>query len=64
MAQDIAYVSEFTQFMRGFLQQNPEVQQQQITNRATWWDREIDRELYQGFEAGKVKQKPYVYQPD
>lgn len=64
MAQDIAYVSEFTQFMRGFLEQNPELQQQQIDNRATWWDREIDRELYQGFDAAKIKQKAYVYQPD
>lgn len=64
MAQDIAYVSEFTQFMRGFLEQNPELPQQQIDNRATWWDREIDRELYQGFDAAKIKQKAYVYQPD
>lgn len=64
MAQDIEYVSEFTRFMNEFLDKNPQLKEQQIRHRATWWDREIDRELYQGFEAGKVKQKAYVYQPD
>ncbi|WP_137937178.1 DUF3460 family protein [Chitinivorax sp. B] len=64
MAIDREYVSEFTQFMRGYLEQNPEVKKSQLENRATWWDRELDRELYRRFDESRVKQKPYVYQPD
>lgn len=64
MAQDIEYVSEFTQFMREFLDKNPEIKEQQVKHRATWWDREIDRAVYDGFDKAKIKQKPYVYQPD
>lgn len=64
MAQDIEYVSEFTKFMTEFLDKNPEQKAQQVKNRATWWDREIDREVYDGFDKAKIKQKPYVYQPD
>ncbi|MBB5020117.1 hypothetical protein HNQ59_003431 [Chitinivorax tropicus] len=64
MAIDREYVSEFTQFMNGFLDKNPEVKQSQQANRATWWDREIDRDLYRRFSESREKQKPYVYQPD
>ncbi len=64
MAKDRNYVSDFTQFINGFLDQNPEVKEQQKANRGTWWDREIDRDLYKRFEESRVKQKPYVYQAD
>ena len=64
MAQDIEYVSEFTRFMNEFLDKNPQLKEQQIRHRATWWDREIDRELQAGFAQARIKKKPYVYQPD
>ena len=64
MDQDIEYVSEFTKFMTEFLDRNPEQKTQQVKNRSTWWDRELDREIYDGFDKAKIKQKSYVYQPD
>lgn len=61
---DIKYVSEYTEFMRGFLNQNPEVAKDQVAGRGLLWDREQDREFLKQAEAARVKQKPYVYMPE
>lgn len=61
---DIKYVSEYTEFMRGFLDQNPEVAKDQVAGRGLLWDREQDREFLKQAEAVRVKQKPYVYMPE
>ncbi|KPC52681.1 DUF3460 family protein [Amantichitinum ursilacus] len=65
MAQDINYVSDFTKFMQGFLEENKDVAEGQIEGRALLWDKqpinldERDRE-----SASNVKMKPYPYSLD
>ncbi|GAB3251158.1 DUF3460 family protein [Chitinimonas naiadis] len=61
---DTTYVSEATQFLRDFLDKNPEVAKGQIEGRALLWDKQIDRSFEKAAEAAEVKQKAYVYQPD
>ncbi|PHV11035.1 DUF3460 domain-containing protein [Chitinimonas sp. BJB300] len=64
MFKDTTYVSETTQFLREFLDKNPEVAKGQIEGRALLWDKQIDRGLQKETEAGSVQQKAYVYQPE
>ncbi|MDK2126074.1 DUF3460 family protein [Parachitinimonas caeni] len=61
---DTAYVSEFTLFMRDFLEKNPQVAKDQIEGRARLWDKQIDRDFQSEAEASNVPRKPYYYQPD
>ncbi|MDC7713386.1 DUF3460 family protein [Vogesella sp. LYT5W] len=58
------YQSEFTQFMNDFLAKNPQVDSERRELRLTWWDRKLDLEDLRRWNASKVPQKPYVYQPD
>jgi hypothetical protein len=56
------YVSEHTRFIRELLQQKPELEAEQRTGRAIWWDKlpsevQAQREMNQG----RVPQKGYVY---
>ena len=56
------YESEITQFLRQYKQQHPDVEQRQREGRARLWDKNLDPELQEQFKAGRVQQKPYVYQ--
>jgi Protein of unknown function (DUF3460) len=56
------YRSETTQFIDELKRTRPELDEQQRAGRALLWDRPIDRDLQQEFGAGRVDQKPYVYQ--
>ncbi|UTH75742.1 DUF3460 family protein [Chromobacterium sp. IIBBL 290-4] len=58
------YQSEFTQFMNGFLEKNPEVDNQRRELRLTLWDRDVDLEAQRRYTESRVPQKPYVYQPE
>lgn len=59
------YVSEYTQFMQSFLQQNPQIAQGQLEGRALLWDKSpIDLDERQRQDASRIKAKPYPYQPD
>lgn len=58
------YQSDFTKFMNDYLQKNPQVESQRQALRLTWWDRKVDLEEQRSWEAARVQQKPYVYQPD
>ncbi|MDC7689504.1 DUF3460 family protein [Vogesella indigofera] len=58
------YQSEFTQFMNDFLAKNPQVESERRELRLTWWDRKLDLEDLRRWNASRVPQKPYVYQPD
>ncbi|GHD75229.1 DUF3460 family protein [Vogesella fluminis] len=58
------YQSEFTRFMNDFLAKNPQVESERRELRLTWWDRKLDLEDLRRWNASKVPQKPYVYQPD
>ena len=61
---DTTYVSGFTQFMRGYLDQNPEVAKGQVEGRALLWDKHIDREFQKKAAESRVQQKPYLYQAE
>ncbi|QNM98164.1 DUF3460 family protein [Chitinimonas koreensis] len=61
---DTTYVSETTQFLREFLEQHPDVAQGQVEGRALLWDKQVDRGFQRDADAGRVKQKAYVYQPE
>ena len=56
------YRSDTTQFIDELKKSRPELDEQQRAGRALLWDRSIDRTLQQEFRAGRVPQKPYVYQ--
>jgi len=58
------YQSEFTQFMNGYLQQNPAVESERRELRLTWWDKKVDFEEQRRFKEARIQQKPYVYQPE
>ena len=56
------YQSDATQFINQLKATKPELDKQQQAGRALLWDKQIDRDLQAEFRAGRVQQKPYVYQ--
>ena len=58
------YHSEVTQFIDSLKTQKPELESQQRSGRALLWDKNVDRQAWSEFRAGRVPQKPYVYQTD
>jgi hypothetical protein len=56
------YQSDATQFINQLKTQKPELDAQQQAGRALLWDKQVDREVWQDYRAGRVAQKPYVYQ--
>ncbi len=56
------YASDTTQFIDQLKAQRPELEAEQRQGRALLWDKQIDRTVQQEFKAGRVAQKPYVYQ--
>ena len=56
------YESDTTQFIQQLKTQQPELAAQQRQGRALLWDKQVDREAQAEFKAGRVAQKPYVYQ--
>jgi len=39
---DKSYVSEFTEFIKGFLESHPEEEEEQREGRALYWDHKVD----------------------
>ncbi|GGP27566.1 DUF3460 family protein [Silvimonas amylolytica] len=65
MAQDINYVSEFTQFMRGYLSEHKDVATGQVEGRSLLWDKApINLDEKARNDASRVAQKSYPYQAD
>ncbi len=56
------YESEITRFLKQYKQQHPDIEQRQREGRARLWDKNLDSEQQEQFKAGRVQQKPYVYQ--
>ena len=56
------YQSDTTQFINQLKTQRPELDAQQQEGRALLWDKQLSRDEQQAFKAGRVPQKPYVYQ--
>lgn len=57
-----SYESDITQFIRGLLQEKPQIIEDQKKGRALWWDRKLDLDALKRDEESKVKQQAYVYQ--
>lgn len=59
------YESEFTQFMRAWMQAHPAEAKEQIVGRALWWDKPpCSLESEAQTAAAKVPVKPYYYDLD
>ena len=56
------YQSETTQFLQQLKTQKPQLERQQREGRALLWDKTVDRQVWADYQAGRVAQKPYVYQ--
>ncbi len=58
----MAYESDYTQFMREWMQQHPEELEEQKRGRALWWDRgNRDLDEQARVSSTRVPQKPYYY---
>lgn len=65
MFKNTKYVSDFTQFMQGYLKDNPGVAKGQVEGRALLWDKApISLDERARANASNVPQKPYPYLPD
>ncbi len=56
------YKSDTTQFLEQLRAQKPDLEERQREGRALLWDKAVDSEVWQEYRAGRVAQKPYVYQ--
>jgi Protein of unknown function (DUF3460) len=56
------YTSEATQFIESLKAKNPQLEKAQRDGRALLWDKHVNTEVQQDTQAGRVAQKPYVYQ--
>ena len=57
------YESDIDRFLRELKQKNPQIAEQQVRNRATWWDRPQDLEVQRERQEAGVAQPAYVYCP-
>jgi hypothetical protein len=55
------YESEFTLFMREWLEQHPEQRELRRTGLALWWDKPQDARARRGYDAARMPVKPYCY---
>ncbi|MEJ7929106.1 DUF3460 family protein [Ramlibacter sp. AN1015] len=55
------YTSEVTQFISELKAENPDLEAQQRSGRAIWWDKRLDRDQQQEWSQARVRQNPYVY---
>ena len=56
------YLSEATQFIDQLKAARPELDAAQRQGRSLLWDKAVDRQAWEGFNAAQVDQQPYVYQ--
>lgn len=57
------YESDITRFIRELKRRNPHIEELQKKNRATWWDRPQDLEVWKERAEATVPQPAYVYFP-
>ena len=57
------YESDIGRFVRELRAKNPQIPEQQVRNRATWWDHPQDMEVQRERRASNVPQPPYAYFP-
>ena len=56
------YVSEFEQFLNGFLAEHPEVEQDRRRGWYIWWDHRIDLDELDKQRTDTVPKKSYHYE--
>lgn len=56
------YKSDVTQFLDDLKAKRPNLEEEQRTGRAIFWDRRVDREAQEEWSEARVPQQPYVYQ--
>lgn len=56
------YRSDTTNFINDLKKQKPELEKQQLDGRGLLWDKDVNYEVWEDLRAGRVDQKPYVYQ--
>jgi hypothetical protein len=57
------YKSDVTNFIDELRAKKPTLEAEQRAGRALLWDRAVDRQAQQDWDAARVPQQPYVYQP-
>lgn len=57
------YESELTGFLRSLRKTHPGLERRQAEGRALWWDRKLDPDDLQRWQASQVRQPAYVYYP-
>jgi hypothetical protein len=57
------YESDITRFIRDLKAKNPQIEELQAKNRATWWDKPQDFDTWKERAASSVPQPAYVYFP-
>lgn len=56
------YQSDATQFINQLKASQPDLEARQRQGRDLLWDKAVDRQAWEGYQAARVAQKPYVYQ--
>ncbi|WP_426101178.1 DUF3460 family protein [Massilia sp. TSP1-1-2] len=56
------YVSEFEQFLNGFLAEHPEVREERQRGWYIWWDHRVDLDELDKQREDAVARKPYSYE--
>lgn len=56
------YQSDATQFINQLKTAQPDLEARQRQGRELLWDKAVDRQAWEGYDAARVAQKPYVYQ--
>lgn len=57
------YESEFTQFLKGLKAERPQLEAEQRTGRAIWWDKDaIDLDQARRWRDARVPMQAYPYQ--
>jgi hypothetical protein len=56
------YQSDTTQFINQLKTRQPDLEARQRQGRDLLWDKAVDRQAWEGYQAARVAQKPYVYQ--
>lgn len=56
------YKSEISNFIDELKAKKPTLEAEQRAGRALLWDRQLDRQALDDWDASRVPQQPYVYQ--
>ena len=55
------YVSDFEQFLNGYLEQHPDIPEDQQRGWYIWWDHRLDLDELEKQRKSEIPVKPYTY---